>query len=163
MRQHALWLEEAFYSLWRQGAPVVMGLQLVDGFGGDGTGGIQTGLFFADGRKKPAFQAWRFPFVLDRLQGPAVKVWTIPPRNGTLQIQRKVGKNWRTISRAAGRDGKILQRTVRLPGSATLRGVVGGEESLAFSVSGPGGKGARRQPLSRSTAPPAPWPYVETP
>ena len=163
VRQHALWLEEALYSLWRQGAPVVMGLQLVDGFGGNGDGGIQTGLFFADGRKKPAFQAWRFPFVLDRLRGPAVKVWTIPPRNGRLQIQRKVGKNWRTIARAAGRDGKILQRTLRIPGSVTLRGVVGGEKSLAFSVSGPGGKGARRQPLSRSAAAPAPWPYVETP
>ena len=62
-RKQARYLEQALYVLWKQ--RVERGDPVPDPrFGGIP---LPDGLFFSDGREKLAFQAFRFPFVTDRL------------------------------------------------------------------------------------------------
>lgn len=168
----AHWLEQAFHDLWSAGARTVIWFQLVDEQVNDRGGGYQTGVLFEDGKPKPSFTAFRFPFVTQRRHGtPQVVAWTIPPVSGAVQIQRKSGGHWRTIARGAGRRHKVFQRTLTIPGSATLRAVVGGEQSLSWSQGGSGGgpkaggRSARAHSLPSPSGPvPAELaPYVETP
>ncbi len=60
--QQARYIEQALYLFWKQGVSVAIQYLIRDS-------GVpfNTGLFFSDGRQKLSFQAFRFPFVTDRL------------------------------------------------------------------------------------------------
>ena len=62
--KQARYVEQALYLLWRQGAKVVINLQVRDP--AQGASEVYAGLYFHDGKPKPALQAFRFPFVADR-------------------------------------------------------------------------------------------------
>ena len=164
VQRQARWLEDAMYLLWRQGAKTLIWFQLVDGATAQGGGGQQSGLFYDVDQRKPAFTAFRFPFVTER-RGGRVAAWAIPPASGQVRIQRKSGGGWRTIAHGAGHAGRAFSRTLTVPGSATLRAVVGGEQSLAWWQAGSRSHGGGRSwspPRAGAGTPRELRPYAES-
>jgi hypothetical protein len=93
---------------------------------------FQTGLLFKDGRRKPAYAAYRLPFWVPRQtvrRGQAVSVWGLARGgvNGTRQTVRvevrpRGAKRWRTLRtlRTEPRRG-YLQARVRVARTSALR------------------------------------------
>jgi hypothetical protein len=133
LHTQARWIEDALYLLWKQGASVAVLLQLRDSPGGDGSA-LQTGVFFANGKQKPSFQAVRFPFVVERRSRRRVRVWGKAPAGGKLHIQRKRHGHWRTIGKLSARGGRVFVKTIRLRGHATLRARVGHQKSIPWHL-----------------------------
>jgi hypothetical protein len=133
IQKHARYLEEALYILWKQGADVVINLQLRDSPVGGSARADASGVLFADGSQKPAFTAFRFPFVTDRRSKSKLIAWCKSPQAGKLAIQRKRGNGWTTEATVNVRAGEVLEKTLRLRGSQKLRAVVSGEQSLVWT------------------------------
>ena len=135
VNKHARWVEESLYSLWKQGADAAIWLRLQDDESqADNIGGEQSGLLTFDKQEKPSFQAFRFPFVADRVSKKKVNVWTIAPASGTLEIQEQKGGGFKTIDRMDVTDNDPDQKKIKLSGKSKLRGLIAGEPSLAYNV-----------------------------
>jgi hypothetical protein len=133
--KHARWIQNSLYSLYRQGADAAIWLLLRDRpFGPDGVSEQQSGLFFLDRTEKPAFTAFRFPFVVERKSKRKVNAWTIPPTDGSVEIQVEGNNGFSTAERIDGQAGEPLQTKVKLKGKGKLRAVVNGEASLVSGV-----------------------------
>jgi hypothetical protein len=131
--QHAQWLQESFYLLWQQGARVIIWLGITDRAptpNYDDT--YQSGVFFDDGRPKPAATAFRFP-----LAGSCVKrrcsVWGRSPVVGPrVTIEQSTARGWVAVrSFKPARDG-IFNGRVALRRPYTIRARVGSEVSLSW-------------------------------
>jgi hypothetical protein len=125
--KHARWLEEALYLFWRQGVDTAIWFQLRDA-----PPPWQTGLFERDGTAKPAYQAFRFPFVGDRTTGRRVRVWGKAPAPGPVQIQRKRGGEWHDLKSVEAPPSRVFADFVKLRGSAILRARTRTETSLPW-------------------------------
>jgi hypothetical protein len=128
-------IEEAFYVWWSDGAEVAVNFLIRDMTEPDGFV-FGTGVFFEDATPKPAFTAFRFPFVADRKKKQKVLVWGKSPASGELEIQREQPDGWQTVKRIAVGDGAVFTTNLRIRGSATLRGVLGGDQSLPWALGG---------------------------
>jgi hypothetical protein len=87
-----------------------------------------TGIYANSGKPKPAFDAWRFPFVTNRKSKSKVQAWGKAPASGKLKIQKKHGHKWRSVKRLKVKGGKIFKKKLRVrgrrscaPGSGTRR------------------------------------------
>jgi hypothetical protein len=118
--RQARWIQLGFNSLWRQGAQAVTLLQVRDSQR-TADFATATGIFFKDGRKKPSYYAFRFPFVTRRTGARIVSAWGKPPTNGRVQIQQRRGGGWRTIRTVSGSGTRPFVVRLRLRGSVTLR------------------------------------------
>jgi hypothetical protein len=158
LAKQASYIQETFYLMWKYGASAGIILQMVDQPYRRENNGLQTGLFFVDGSRKPAFQAFRFPFVTDRKSRGKLVVWTIPPSSGELLVEEKRGSGWETVASGNAQAGQVLTDKLRLRGRTTLRATVGGEQSLAWTEGkgGKGGKGYSADGRARGSAPAAP-------
>ena len=135
IKKHARWMSESQYTLWKQGAEAAIHLRLQDDESqADSIGGEQSGLFFFDRTEKLSFEGFRFPFVGDRTSKKKVKVWTISPTSGSLEIQEKRGSGYRTIGKLNVSAGKPEQTNIKLSGKPTIRGVVAGDETVPYAV-----------------------------
>jgi len=136
---HARWLEESLYLLWKQGASVVMNLQIRD-VAYDRrhvpSGQWTTGVYFRNGKPKPALRAWRFPFVIHRKSKRQVSAWGKAPVSGKLRIQQKLRRHWRTRKAITVNAGQVFTTPFKLKGEATLRAQVGKAKSLTWRQSG---------------------------
>jgi hypothetical protein len=137
LKKQARWYAQALYSLWRQGASMVLLLQVrdtaYDGEPGRFGGNYQSGVFFVDGSAKPSATAIRFPFVAERRSSRKIRVWGIAPQSGML----KVTKGGHRIARFKVEQGAIFSRVVSLKergGAQVLRAEVNGARSLEFRV-----------------------------
>ena len=84
----ARWLEQALYLFWKQGVKRAVWFQIRDAPPvPDYASTYQTGLFLLDGTPKPAYQAYRFPFVGDRLDRRRIRVWGMAPGPGKVRVQ----------------------------------------------------------------------------
>ncbi len=128
VRKQARWIQEAFYLLWKQGARVAINLQIRD----DPLPGFTSGIYFSDGKPKPATRSFRFPFVTHRRSGRKVGAWGKAPKPGSLKIQKRKGGGWRTLKTFKVRQGQVFSQGLRLHGAATLRGTVGGVASMPW-------------------------------
>ncbi len=129
--KQARWLQDSFYSLWRQGAEAVIWAQIVDEpVGPDGSSQFQTGLFDAAGNEKPSFRAFRFPFVADRVSKKKARVWTIPPASGELNVEKEVKGSWRPVETASVTADQPIELKMKLDGSPRLRAALNGERTL---------------------------------
>jgi len=138
-KKHARWLEEALYLLWKQGASVVVNLWIRDpdyDRHRSPNGQWTTGVYFHDGRPKPALRAWRFPFVTHRKSKRQVSAWGKTPLGGKLRIQQKRHGHWRTRKRITVHAGQVFRPSFRLRGTATLRARVGKTTSLPWHQRG---------------------------
>lgn len=167
LSQQSKFIAETFYLLDKFGANAAVMLQVIDDPYQQQNNNLQTGVFFIDGSRKPSFQAFRFPFVLDRISKKKVVVWTIPPASGQVLIEEKAGSGFKTVASGNGQAGEILKDTLNLKGSVTLRATVGGESSPSWterggkSRSNRGGGAAPAQP--EATPPPGLLPLPEAP
>lgn len=135
--RQAKWYSESLYSLWKQGASMVLFLQVrdapYDGEPGRFNGNFQTGVRFADGKPKPANKAVSFPFFADRKSKKKVLLWGKAPKGGKLLIQQKKGKRTKTIARTKVKGGKVFTTKTKLKkgkGKYKLRAKIGGQKSL---------------------------------
>jgi hypothetical protein len=128
--KQARYIEQALYLLWRQGAKVVINLQVRDP--AHAASQVYAGLYFHDGKPKPALTAFRFPLVTDRTSRHAVRAWGKAPAGGRLVIERKHGGGWKRVKSLKVGEGKVFQTKLHLSGKAHLRATVGGEHSLAW-------------------------------
>lgn len=137
IQKHARYIEEALYILWKQGARVVINLQLQDApFVLDNAlADSSTGVLFADGSRKPAFTAFRFPFVTERISEGKVRAWGKAPEAGRLTIERKTGKHWRKLRAFNVGRGNVFQVGLSLRGKQRLRATVGDVHSLVWKQS----------------------------
>jgi len=131
--RQAHWLEQALYLLWKQGVQEAIWFQIRDAPPDpDYASTYQTGLFQLDGTPKLAFQAYRFPFVAERLSRRKIRVWGMAPSAGRVRIQRRVHGHWKTARRLrTGRD-RVFSGRLNLRGHARLRAAAAGETSLVW-------------------------------
>jgi hypothetical protein len=132
--RQARWIEDALYQAWKDGASVVVNLVIRDLPSGphNTRGGADSGIFFGDGRAKPSFTAFRFPFVADRKNRRVTRAWGKAPAGGKLVIQRKRGKRWQAVKKLRVRQGQVFLTKLRLSGRPRLRAVVAGNRSLTW-------------------------------
>jgi hypothetical protein len=127
------WTEETFYLLWRQGVDTITWFLIVDqppipNYGSS----YQSGVYYLNGRPKPSFEAFRFPFVVEPSGPGRVVLWGIAPDAGTVEVQRLQSGRWTTVTTFRRRARAIFTRTVGLGGRPLMRAVVGGEISLEW-------------------------------
>ncbi len=133
LARHARYLEQAFYLLWRQGVDTITWFQVRDQLPQPSyAASNQSGVYFADGRAKPAQRAFRFPLVAERAGRTILRVWGRSPVAGRLRIERRAGSAWKLVRTvAARRHGTFLVR-ITARGRTRLRARVGGETSLTW-------------------------------
>ena len=128
--RRARWLQDSFYSLWRQGASRICWYLLRDSAptpSFDTT--YQSGLFTVDGTAKLSARAFRFPLALRRARGAAV-VWGRSPTQGRVAIERLRNGRWSRVSSAkTDADGVFNVRT-RIRAGSQVRARVGPETTL---------------------------------
>jgi hypothetical protein len=133
--EDARWVEQTLEVLWSQGVSVVAWNQVGDQ-PPDPSYSVtnQSGLYYLDGRPKPALTAFRFPLVAWQAGGRRVDVWGRAPAAGRLVIERRVRSSWRPLwaLRVTAHTTFLVQIAAR--GYATLRARVGRETSLAWSL-----------------------------
>jgi hypothetical protein len=167
LQEQARNYQESFYLLNKSGFDATVVFQFIDSpVGPQGWEHTQSGVLFDDGTPKPSYTAVRFPFVTDRLSKKKIRVWSVPPVSGRLEIQESSGKNkdFRTIDSISAQAGQITQTKVKVKGRADMRGLVGSEASLSF-FQPKGQEAAVREttlaPRSEASVPPSLAPYVE--
>lgn len=132
--QHARYLQEALYLLWRQSVDTIFWFQVRDQAPDPSYAATnQSGVFLRDGTAKPAAVAFRFPFVVERMSQRSLRAWGRSPKAGVVTIERLRSGTWQTVrSLEVGRHGIFL---TRIPSAATpdrLRARVGPEQSLIW-------------------------------
>jgi hypothetical protein len=133
----ARWIEQSLYLFWKAGASAAINFRLRDSSERPNVlGGFQSGVFFDDGRPKPALTAFRFPFVTERINKQLLRAWGKAPAAGKLVIQRRQGGRWVAIKKMQVRKGAVFVAKLRLRGKQQLRATVGGNQSLVWKQSG---------------------------
>ena len=128
----ARWLEEAFYFFWKQGVSTVGWYLLRDQTATFKPNAYYSGLFYYDGVAKPAFEAFRFPFVVWP-SGSRATVWGIAPRSGRLAVEHRVRAKWKTLFTLRVSAGSTFARTITGGLRGSFRAVVAAESSLVWS------------------------------
>jgi hypothetical protein len=137
VKTQAKWLEDALYLLWKQGASVAINFEIRDlKYDPRKPRLPYSGVFFHNGKKKPAYRAFRFPFVTHRKSKKKISAWGKAPKAGKLKIQRKKNGKWRTKEKLRVRNGQVFKRKMRVRGKAKLRAKVGKTKSLPWSQGG---------------------------
>jgi hypothetical protein len=136
IRRHARFLTEALFELWRQGVGAVVWWYLGDR--PTGAAGFaatqQSGLFFGDGRPKPAYWAFRFPFAAHRVQHGQVLLWGKAPAAGRLVVERRTRRGWAPLARPLAGPDRIFAARVDSAGTLRLRARQGGQTSLPWRL-----------------------------
>ena len=89
----------------------------------------QSGLYFNDGRAKPAARAFRFPFVV-----VGRRVWGKAPHRGVVTIERRVGGRYRRLRLVRVGRSRIFYLRLHARRGNTLRARRGGATSLPFKI-----------------------------
>jgi len=135
LRRHARWLADGLYVLWRQGVDTVTWFQVRDQERGADYGlTSQSGVYFRDGRPKPAVRAFRFPFVAKRSTRGRSAVWGKAPAAGPVVVERRAGGDWRRAARLRAGRGGIFEGRVRSTRHGLLRARSGGFTSLPWGT-----------------------------
>jgi hypothetical protein len=122
--QQAEWLSRSVYELWRQGVSLLTWFQVTDSRPVPSfAASYQGGVFFLDGRPKPAAEAFRFPFVVLK-QGQRRLAWGIAPTTGPVRIEEQVRGRWKLSRIVTAPSDRVF--SVRLRRATTsLRAVQG--------------------------------------
>lgn len=136
LARHARYLTEALYTLWRQGVGAVIWWYLRDEL--PGAAGYaatqQSGLLFHDGTPKPAYRAFRFPFLTRREAGGKLLLWGKAPAAGPLVVERRSGRGWAPLAHLAAGRARVFLARVDAAGSFVARARQGTEASLPWRV-----------------------------
>ena len=131
--EQARWLEQALYVLWRQGVDTVLWLQIIDAPPiPNYASTYQAGLYYLNGEPKPAAQAFRFPFVTQRLDRGHVLAWGRAPAAGRLAIEIQLAHGQRALRTLSVSAGQVFQATLAIRGRAVLDARLGSQQSLTW-------------------------------
>jgi hypothetical protein len=134
------WVAEALYRMWSAGVSLVTWFSLRDR--PVGTSPYQSGLLYGGApyprsRPKPAFTAFRFPFVAFR-RSQHVQIWGRTPTGATaaVVIEQRAGSGWRQVRTLHANGVGIFSASLPAGGSGSMRARLsaGGATSLAFSL-----------------------------
>jgi hypothetical protein len=135
LKTHARWTAEGLSLLWKQGASKVIFLQFRDAKytpGEPSLASYQTGVYTYEGKRKPSYDAVKFPFVTER-KGKKLKAWGIAPESGKLKIEAKGKGGYRKVGSVNAKEGRVFTDNLRVKGNKLkLRAKVGGETSLVW-------------------------------
>jgi hypothetical protein len=135
LAQHARWLEESLYLFWKQRVRVAFWFLIRDPDPmRTSVFTVNSGLYFFDETRKPAHQAFRFPFVTDKKKhGKKARVWGISPVPGTVAIQRLQGGEFQTIKQVNAGGSGMFETRVKIPKGTDVRALAqSGEASLVW-------------------------------
>jgi hypothetical protein len=139
LTDHALYMEGAFYVLWKAGVKKVIWFNSRDNAqGSDWNTTLQSGIFLrgadpsAD-QRKPAYTAYRFPFTAYRLKGVAA-LWSKLPGSGPVVVQANSGGTWIKAATLTPRPGGVATGRLRVGPGVQLRAVQGSEISLTWTT-----------------------------
>jgi hypothetical protein len=139
-RLHARWVAEALYRMWSNGISLVTWLQVRDDPFPQSH--IQSGLYFRGAtperdRPKPAFRAFRFPFVALPERGTTV-TWGRTPTSkpGRLLLHIKASGRWLPLAALSADRYGIFGRRLTVARGRLVRATYlpTGERSLPFRV-----------------------------
>lgn len=136
LRRHARFVAKSLFELWRQGVSAVVWWYLRDqAAGAAGFGATQqSGLFYREGRPKPAYRAFRFPFVAIRTKHGHVLLWGKAPAPGRLVVERRTRSGWASLARSVADRGRVFLARVDAAGRFKARARQGDETSLPWQV-----------------------------
>lgn len=136
LRRHARFVTKSIFELWQQGVGAVVWWYLRDQApGAAGFGATQqSGLFYRDGWPKPAYRAFRFPFVAIRGRQRRVLLWGKAPSPGRLVVERRTRRGWVPLARPAAGPGRVFLARVDVGGRFRARARQGRETSLPWQV-----------------------------
>jgi hypothetical protein len=139
--RQARWIEQSLYLFWKAGASVAINFEITDLPGRPKVhAGLQSGVYFPDGRPKPSLTAFQFPFVTQRVNKQKLQAWGKSPEAGKLLIQRQQGSRWVTVKKLQVAKGDVFLTTLRLSGKQLLRAKVGSSTSVTWRQSAAGAK-----------------------
>jgi hypothetical protein len=127
----AKWLEEGFYIFWHEGASVAMWYLIRDQTPPYNVNYF-SGVFFRNGRKKPSFTAYRFPFVVMNSGRTSAQVWGIAPSGGSVKVQIRSGGGWKTIRTQRAAAGRVFDFTSSALAPGYYRASIAGQNSLVW-------------------------------
>jgi hypothetical protein len=132
--EQARWYEQALYVLWRQGVDTVLLFQIVDApCVPNCASTYQMGLYYLNGKPKPAAIAFRFPFVTQRLSQNRIQAWGRAPVAGALSLEELQAGHWTVIRRLAVGVHRIFLVTLPVRGRVRLRALAGTQTSLTWT------------------------------
>jgi hypothetical protein len=136
LHRHARFVAKSLFELWKQGVSAVFWWYLRDQApGAAGFGATQqSGLFYRDGRPKPAYRAFRFPFVAIRGKQGRILLWGKAPSPGRLVVERRTQRGWAPLARPVAGSGRVFVARVDAGGKFEARAKQGLETSLAWNV-----------------------------
>jgi hypothetical protein len=135
VRRQARFVTEALFDLWRQGVGAVLWWYLRDQPEGASFAATQqSGLFFLDGRPKPAYLAYRFPFVARRSGGGRVLLWGKAPAAGRVVVERHTRRGWEPLAKPVAASGGVFTARVAAKGSFQARARQGSQTSSPWRV-----------------------------
>jgi hypothetical protein len=135
INEHAHWLEQTLEELWRQGAQLVIWNQIGDQAPVPSYGTTnQSGVYYLDGRPKPALRAFRFPLVAWRAGKSAVDVWGRTPVSGRLVVEQRIGSAWKTVRALSAQARATFLTQFSDPAGVSLRAQIGGQTSLIWHL-----------------------------
>ena len=158
----ARWTEQAMYLAWQDGASVFINLLIRDFGTGpyDAHGALDSGIFFADGQPKPAYTAFRFPFVTERIDKRRLRAWGKAPAGGQAGDPARAPRTLAGGEEDQGEPGRGLRRKAPAAREAAVaRGGRGQpkpglETGLISQRMAPSSTAARRSSGSRSSSAP---------
>ena len=131
--EQARWLEQALAELWRAGAQAIFWNQVGDQAPIPSYGETaQSGVYYINGRPKPALTAFRFPLVAWRTGRSTLEVWGRVPTSGRLVVDELAGAGWKPVRTLRERAQGTFAIEIPATGSVDLRGVIGGQTSLVW-------------------------------
>jgi hypothetical protein len=130
--KQAKWLAESYYVFWEQGVSTAVWYLLRDEAPTFNANSYYSGIYLYNGRPKPSLRAMQFPFVVMQW-GKRVNAWGIAPAGGTVLIQKKKGRSWRTLFRLHAPAGGVFVRRVSNNLYGKFRAKVGRNISLIWS------------------------------
>jgi hypothetical protein len=128
----AKWLEEGFYTFWREGASAAM-WYLVRDQPPPYTINYASGVYFRNGKRKPSFTAYRFPFVVMSTSKTSTQVWGIAPAGGTVRVQFQSHGSWRTLRAFHRGAGAIFDFSSSNLSPGRYRATESGRSSLVWT------------------------------
>jgi hypothetical protein len=138
------WVAQALYDMWSSGVSLVTWFTIRDQ--PVATSAYQSGLYYrgatiAQDRPKPAFTAFRFPFVAFPAGKKTISVWGRTPRGkpGTVIVQQRGPHGWGRLSTLRANGSGIFAAKLTSSGRGPLRAQFQGDgsTSLPFSLVSP--------------------------
>jgi hypothetical protein len=129
----ARWLEQSLYVFWKQGVNTFIWYLVRDQQPKYNPADYYSGVYFNNGRRKPSYEAFRFPLVVMPSGSGQATAWGISPRTGSVVVQQRSARSWKTVFVVKVRAGAVFERTVPVVAHGHYRAVIHHEASLVWN------------------------------